>query len=174
MIYSRENGILKFKPRTQFGKISFAYLILIICSIFFAVYLFQLDNYAILGLPCLFLTSLFISLMINIRGVDIDLNLKKVIIYKKILWFRTRSIDSLTNYKSIYISKDKVIVGTSDYVDHLSDTYYYYLLSIVNEIDKKKIILAESQDYKNIANTAKLLSVDLKIEIKDKIYGRIK
>jgi hypothetical protein len=168
-MYVRERGILKFKPRTQFGNVGYVYLIVVIVLIILAIQIFRMGDLSFLGVLCLFLSCLFISLMLNIHGVNIDLKKRKILVYKNILWFSVDKVFDLNSYKVIYITKSKVVAYQSEYPGDYSEVYYYYLLSLMNEMNNQTIVLTESQDYKKIASAAKRLSVDLNMEIKQSL-----
>jgi len=171
-MYNKENDIIKFRQRALFGGMSFIYILLLIGSIIIAILLIQTGYLAILGVLCLIIAAFFLQLTLNIHGVDIVLNEQRIIVYRKILWYKSIKTEDLKHYKLINITKDKVVVETSEYSDYDSDTYFYYFLSLFDELNMKRIVLAESIKYKEIVNAARFLSKELNIEIKDKVFGR--
>ncbi len=167
-MYKQEAETLKFRHRSLFGKMSYVYIVLFIFSIVFTVVLFQADiAEQLLGLLSLFLASLFLSLMFNIHGVEIDLNRFIIITYKKVLWFRISKRYDLTDFKTITITQDIVKVKTTRYANHISDSYYYYYLNLVSQIRNQTIILDESEDYIDIADASVALSIQLNMNVYD-------
>lgn len=60
---------------------------------------------------------------------------------------------------------------TTEYSDYRSDNYYYYYLNLVCINRDQTVILAESEDYREIANAAQTLSLALNMEIYDEVLA---
>ena len=110
--------------------------------------------------------------MLNIQGVNIDLKKKKISVYKNILWFSIPKVFDLSDYKTIYITKKRIVVYQSEYEDYSSESYNYYYISLTNETNDRTVVLAESQSYKKIVNSAKRLSVELDMEVKQNLVAQ--
>lgn len=151
---------------------SYVYIVLFIFSTVFTIVLFQeVTEEGLWGLVSLFLAALFLSLMFDIHGVQIDLNRESIITYKKVLWFRISKRYNLTDFKTITITKDSVYVRASRWSDHGGDNYYYYYLNLGCPVRNQTIILAESEDYNEIVLASEGLQLMLDLEVWDGVYG---
>lgn len=166
-----ESQILKYRQQSQFGGMSYVYIVLFIFSIMSTVVSFQESNW-ILVLVSLMLGGLFLNLMFNIHGVDVDITQKIVITYKEILWFRISKSYSLTDFKNISITRKMLNIKTTRIASHSSDTYHYYYLNLVGETKKQTLMLAESEDYWEIVRAADVLALQLNMDIQDEILIR--
>lgn len=167
-MYNIEDEIIKFRHRAKFGAMSYVYIVLFIFSAFMTIGFFRY-NLVIFGLFGLFLDYLFLNLMFNIRGVEIDLTRKIITTYKKVLWLRISKSYNLDDFKTIRITQDCLNIRTTRWADHRSDNYYYYYINLVNNDTNRTLILAESQDYREIAHASEALAFQLNVEVVEQL-----
>jgi hypothetical protein len=95
----------------------------------------------------LIISIILFCFVLDFHGIEVDTLVHKIRDYKVIFWFRFGKWQNMNDFKWIHLIQDNVVVRTSDYSDHKSDTFHYYLIKLVDEINKREIILAEYKNY---------------------------
>lgn len=146
--------------RTKGGVIiAMLFLASLITSIAFLINAEFIDS-----LICLTISIILFSLILDIHGIEVDTYKHKIRDYKLILWTRIGNWENINDFKFIYLTQENVVVGTSEYSEHASDTYHYYFIKLVDELNNKEIVLGEFRNYykalylaKNIAHATGLV-----------------
>lgn len=112
------------------------------------------------------------SLVLDIQGIQVDRNLHKIRNYKVFLWFKFGTWDNINNYKSIYLTHKNITVKTSFYSNNNSETHHYYHINLVDEPNKKKILLAEYKNYYKAHKIAQNIANATGLSFKDYIKGK--
>lgn len=95
----------------------------------------------------MFISIILINVVLDFHGIEVDTLVHKIRDYKAILWFRIGKWQDMKDFRWIHLKQDNVVVRTSDYSDHKADTFHYYHIKLVDEINKKEIFLAEYKNY---------------------------
>jgi hypothetical protein len=116
------------------------------------------------------INTLLILYVIDIRGIELDMTGLKILDYRKFLWFKIGKWNDFKNYNSVFLTRGKLVIRTSIYSEHPTDSYYYFFVKLVDEQNKKEIILAEFTDYQKahqlLKNVSESLGIKGKINIK--------
>jgi hypothetical protein len=123
------------------------------------------------SLVSLILSIITIYPVLDIHGIEVDTGIRKIRDYKLFLWFRIGKWSQISEFKTIYLTQKKVIVGTSKYSEHAADTYHYYHIKLVDEIHKKEIFLAEYKNYYKAQKISVNIANATGLEFKDFLKG---
>jgi hypothetical protein len=70
----------------------------------------------------------------------------------------------------VYLTRGKLVIPRSDDDDYYADTWFYFFVKLVDEINQKEIVLAEYRDYKPARRlswkVAESLGLELKINVR--------
>jgi hypothetical protein len=160
-----DNVILRHSRGPQFrtkGGVFYAFLFLGL--IIFAGYLFSLELVLLSVLSIISSTILFCH-MLDIHGFEIDTATLNIRDYKKILWLKIGKWSNIKSYKSVYLTKERQVIHPSE-SDYIPDIYHYFLVKLVDEANKKEIILAEFKEYEKAQKLTNKVSNTLGIEAK--------
>jgi hypothetical protein len=156
----------KTKGGTILATIFLMFLIISIASLFQAEFLLSLIFFII--------SIIIFSLVIDIHGIEVDRSIHKIRDYKAFLWFKIGKWSNINEFRTIYLTQKNVIIRTSKYSDHRSDTYHYYHIKLVDELNKKEIFLAEYKNYYKAQKISKSISDATGLEFKDFLKRDIK
>jgi hypothetical protein len=116
----------------------------------------------------LLLTGIVIfSLVLNIHGIEVDTCRHTIRDYIRFLWFRIGKWRNINDYRSIYLTRENVVIRTSGYAEHASDTFHYYYIKLVDEHNNREIILAECKNYYKAQRISKNIADATGLEFKD-------
>jgi hypothetical protein len=115
--------------------ISIALLIISISGIFQSEFLLSSVTFI--------LFAILIILVIDIRGIEIDLRENRIRDYKSLYEIKIGKWENLNIYKSIIITKGVLKIPTTEYSDHSYDPYFYYYVKLIDENKEKELTLAE-------------------------------
>lgn len=118
------------------------------------------------------LCVLLFYLVIDIHGIEVDPQLHMIREYKAILWFRFGKWKQINDFKSIYLTQKNVV--TKSFYAQSSDTYHYYHIKLVDEVNQKEIILAEYKNYYRAKNISEGIAEVTGLEFKNFLKGYTK
>ena len=128
--------------RTKGGYlIAFVFLFFALISI---VTLIQLEL-EVLSI-CLPIAITLFYLMVDIRGIQVDTRLHKIREYKLFFGFHLGKWANIKDFGSIYITPKNVTVRQG-LIGNSSETFHYYHIKLVDEVNHKEIYLAEYKNY---------------------------
>jgi hypothetical protein len=140
-------GIIRISKGPQFNCKG-GHILAMISLTFFILTLYSLVNFGfILAVILLLISAVIFCIAIDIRGIEIDQNTKQIREYKAIFWWRIGRFANMSDYNSIHLLQENVVVRTSEYSEHASDTFHYYRIYLVDEVHKKRIFLAEFKNF---------------------------
>lgn len=117
-----------------------------LCSLISAIKVLFMGEY--LGSFILLIISvILINVVLDFHGIEVDTLVHKIRDYKAILWFRIGKWQNMNDFRWIHLKQDNVVVRTSEYAEHQSETFHYYHIKLVDEINKREIFLAEYKNY---------------------------
>ncbi len=125
------------------------------------------ENEYILSLLSGILGILALNLALDLRGIELDKRTHSIRDYKSFLWFRFGKWSDLREFKTLSLTQKNVTVGNSEDAEYSSDTYHYYHLKLVSEVDKREIFLAEYRNYYKALEIAKGIAGKTGLELKD-------
>lgn len=164
------NSITRYAKGPQFqiqGGVFLFFLLMVFLVI--AIVNIVFANY-FLAVFFLLSSSLLFLYIINIRGFEIDTKSGQIKEYKKFLWMRIGKWEKLKNYTCICLTKGKLNIPRSVYSGYSVDTYFYYFVKLVNEVNKKELVLFSHQEYflakEFLDQISKLIKLEVKIKIK--------
>jgi hypothetical protein len=150
-----------------FGEVFFAFGIVFLIILMLVELIAGNLIFSVL-LLCMCIAS--VSYILNIHGFEIDAAENKIRDYRKFLWFRIGDWKNMSDFKHVYLTRGKVVVPASEYSRQQSDTYYYFFVKLVDEKNKKELVLSEFRDYKKALKLMKNIAGLLRIE--EKIIAR--
>jgi hypothetical protein len=157
------NVILRHSRGPQFRtKAGVFYAFLFLGLIIFAGYLISIEL-ILLSLLSLFSSIILFSHMIDIHGFEIDTKTLIIRDYKKVLWLKIGKWRNIKSYNFVYLTKERQVIQPSD-SDYIPDIYHYFLVKLVDEANKKEIILAEFREYDKAQKLTKKVADTLGIE----------
>lgn len=109
--------------------------------------------------------------VMDIRGIEVNTLNHTVRRYRMFLWFRLGKFRRLDAYRSIYLTRKYITVGTSEYAEHSSETYHYYQIKLVDESGKQQILLAEYRNYYKAREICDFICLSTGMILKDKVKG---
>jgi hypothetical protein len=118
----------------------------------------------IYALLSLFISTLLLYLVIDIRGIEIDHFEYKIRDYRNLLGFRIGKWEDIRDYKSVSISLRNVKEATSEGSDHDFDVYFYYYVNLINKPDNKILFLAEFEEKEKAKQFANKIASKLNIK----------
>ena len=124
--------------------------------------------YFIPSLGILFSLALILYTL-DIHGIEIDPTGYRIRDYQIYLGFRTGRWEHITDYGHVYLTRGRLTISTTEYVEHESDTYYYFFVKLVDEFNHKEIMLAEYRDYKKAKDLARKVASSLRIELEIRV-----
>jgi hypothetical protein len=92
-------------------------------------------------------TIVFINIALDIHGIEINRDNQTIREYRSILWWKIGKFRKISDYTSIQLLQENVVIRTTEYSDHRSDTYHYYRIYMVDEANNKEIFLAENKNF---------------------------
>jgi len=137
----------KSKGGGLFAFVSIALFVISLAAITTMYYYFSAISFVF----CFILIYYFI----DIRGIQLDKNTKRIREYKLFLWIKIGKWQDLNNFKSIYLTKKRLVTSDTEYFE----THYYYYIKLVDESNKKEIILSEFNNYNKAFKIAKNVAV---------------
>ena len=168
----KEKHIIKISRGPQFrtkGGVVLAMLFLF----FFILSIAMVSNLQFLvSLISLIMSFVLFSLIIDIHGIEVDTNAHKIRDYKTFLWFRIGSWENINDFKFIYVTQQNVVTRSLEYSNQGSETYHYYFIKLVNELNKKEIVLAEFKNYYKAQHIARGIAESTGLELKDFLKRR--
>ena len=171
---TKENQLINISRGPQFktkgvailAVLSLTSLILSISSLFNADFL--------LAFILLIISITIFSIVLDIHGIEVDKNEHKIREYKIILGFRIGKWECINDFNSIYLAQENVNVRTSDHSEQVSETYHYYFIKLVDELNKKEILLAEYKNYYKALKIAKNVAISTGLKFRSFLKGPIK
>ena len=155
----------------KFGYLYFFILVLLLpISIAVTIYTIYELKFAPLVLVAL-LWVILINLLINIQGIEIDLEKNIFRNYKKFIFYKYGSWRDFEGFKTLSITSDHLSLSKSFYSGGY-ETHFYYYVSFVNDSSKLNIRIAEFDNYYKAYSFAKKTSAEFNLEIKDYIKGK--
>lgn len=165
MIIYQEN-ITRITKGPQFETKGGAFLFIVAFFIIFLsgdCFLKQKFIFAILSF---FVSTLLISFVLDIRGIEIDHFDYKIRDYRNLLGFKIGKWEDIRNYKSVRISIRDIKEATSEGSDHDFDVSYFYYVNLINKLDNKALFLAEFEGKDKAIQFANQIASKLNIELK--------
>ncbi len=118
--------------------------------------------------------TILFSLVVDIHGIEVDTKVHRIRDYQSFLWFKTGKWTNINDYKTIYLSQNNVIVPTSEYSELSYDTFHYYNIRLVDEINNKEIFLAEYSNYYKARQISNYVAEATGLELKEVIKGNVR
>jgi len=116
-------------------------------------------------------------IVLDIRVIEVDTRLHIIRDCKSLIWVRIGKWSRIQDFKSIYVTREIVVIGRDDESEYSTDTFHYYFVKLVDEEKKREIVLAECNNYykaqhvaKRIANLTGLLYRDFLIRNSKRKY----
>ena len=125
-----------------------------------------LANQFVISVILLLLSVISFVYTIDIHGFELDALKFRIRDYKRFLWFKFGSWSYIRNYEFVYLTKGRLTIATSDYADHSYDTYYYYFVKLVDEVNHKEIVIAEFNELLKAESLSKKVADSLGIQVK--------
>jgi hypothetical protein len=122
---------------------------------------------------CANLSILLFYVVIDLHGIEVDPRLHMIREYKAIMWFKRGKWMRINDFKTIYLTQ-KNVVTKSYYSQNSSETYHYYHIKLVDEVNKKEIILAEYKNYYKARNISEGIAEVTGLEFKNFLKGYTK
>lgn len=106
-----------------------------------------------------FMVGLFsLNRALDIRGIELNRERMEIREYKALFWWRMGKFTSISDYNSIGLLQENVVVRTTRFSDHTTDTFHYYRIYLVDEINNKAIFLAEMSNFHNADISARRIA----------------
>jgi hypothetical protein len=123
----------------------------------------------------LLITSIILfHVVLDFHGIEVDTLVHKIRDYKAILWFRIGTWHDMNDFRWIHLKQDNVVIRTSDYSDHPSETFHYYHIKLVDEIHKREILLAEYENYYRALHISNRVAAATGLGFRDFLKGGVK
>jgi hypothetical protein len=150
----------------------------ILAMIFLCLFILSINGLFIseyLGSFVLLIISIILFyFVLDFHGIEVDTLSHKIRDYKVVLWFRFGKWHNMDDYKWLHLKQDHVVVSTSDYSDHQSETFHYYHIKLVDEIHKREIFLAEYKNYYRALHISKRVAAATGLGFRDFLKGGIR
>jgi hypothetical protein len=144
---SIRNNILRIYKGPQFNSKG-GHILALISLTFFILSIYSLITIGFISAVVFLILGLAIlCIALDIRGIEINRDTQTIREYKAILWWRIGRFKNMADYKSIHLLQENVVVRTSEYSDHPTDTFHYYRIYLVDEANNKDIFLAEFKNF---------------------------
>ncbi len=101
---------------------------------------------------------ILLIIALDIRGIELKRDTKEIREYKALFCWRIGKFASMSEYNAIGLLQENVVVRTTRYSDHSTDTFHYYRIYLVDEINNKAIFLAEMSNFHNADIFAKRIA----------------
>jgi hypothetical protein len=122
----------------------------------------------------LIISIILFNVVLDFHGIEVDTLVHKIRDYKAILWFRIGKWQNMNDFKWIHLKQDNVVIRTSDYADHSSETFHYYHIKLVDEVNKREIFLAEYKNYYRALHISKRVAGATGLGFRDFLKGGVK
>jgi len=123
------------------------------------------------ALFCLAISAGLFSWVIDIHGIEVNKKTHQIKEYKAFLWFRIGEGKNINDFKALYLKQENVTTRTAGYAGSKGDTYFYYKIKLVDEINRLEIYLAEYQNYYKAQKISQYIADLTGIEFKDYVKG---
>jgi hypothetical protein len=144
---SIKNNIMRISKGPQFNSKG-GHIFALISLTFFILSINSLFTIGFISAVILLIIGIVIlCVALDIRGIEINRDTQTIREYKAILWWRIGRFKNMSDYKSIHLLQENVVVRTSEYSDHRTDTFHYYRIYLVDEANNKDIFLAEFKNF---------------------------
>ncbi|MBN2610613.1 MAG: hypothetical protein JXB00_03575 [Bacteroidales bacterium] len=115
----------------------------------------------------LLISIILLNIVLDIQGIELDTKNKLIRNYRQILWIKFGKWSNLDDYRNVWLSQKNVVIPTSEYSDHIADTYHYYHVKLVDETHDREILLYEYRNYYKARTAALNIAGNMKLELKD-------
>jgi hypothetical protein len=144
-----------------------------LCSFILSIKVLVREEY--LGAFILLIVSIILfNVVLDFHGIEVDTLVHKIREYKAVLWFRIGKWQNMNDYKWIHLKQDNVVVRTSEYANHPTETFHYYHIKLVDEINKREIFLAEYKNYYRALHVSRQVASATGLGFRDFLKGGIK
>jgi len=173
LAFFSEDQVINIRKGPQFKTrggpaLAAAFLFLLVFSV-----IGLLINEYLVSLICFLLCIPVFSLVLDIKGIEYDKSLHQIKDYKLFLWFRIGQWKNIHDFTSIYLTNKDLVVATSEYSGGTFDTYHYYYIKLVDEVNNKEILLAEYKNYYKALQISKGITDATGLKFKDFVKGRV-
>jgi len=173
-LITNRNNIINISKGPQFATKGGAILAMVFLMFLVLTIACLLQAMYLLTLFFFFFRIIVFSIVIDVHGIEVNTCVHIIRDYKAFLWVRIGKWSNINDFKSIHLTKKNVIIRTSDYSDHFSDTYHYFHIKLVDELNKKEIFLAEYKNYYKAQKISSDIANATGLEFRDYIKGTIK
>lgn len=170
-LFTRKNGIINVSKGPQFNTKGGAVLAIVSLILLLISGSCLSSKEYFLSLISFIICIVLFSSVLDIHGIEVDSDLHKIRDYKVYLGFRIGKWSNINDFKSIYLTQKNVIIPTSEGSDYASDTYHYYHIKFVDELNRKEIFLAEYKNYYTAQKISKDISDATGLVFKDFLKG---
>jgi hypothetical protein len=151
------------KGGTVFAMIFLFFAILTIFSLVQAEFTFFIFSLTI--------AILLLYLILDLRGIEVDTKAHKIRDYKYFIGFKFGKWYNINEFKSIYLKQKNVTVKNSENFEYSANTYHYYHIKLVDEINNKEIFLAEYRNYYKAQKISQNIADATGLDFKDFLKG---
>ena len=169
-----KNNVIKVSKGPQFKTKGGIFLAMIFLLFLFFSLAFLYQAELLFALICFLISAAIFSLVLDIHGIELDTSERKIRDYKAFLWFKIGEWSNINDFKSIYLTQKNVTIRTSAYSGGTADTYHYYHIKLVDELNKKEILLAEYKNYYKALKISRNVADATGLEFKDFLRKTIK
>jgi len=166
-----ENNLIRVPKGPQFKSKGAVGLSMIFLAFFIMSIVSSINGYFLVSFICLLIGITLFSYIIDVHGIEVNRHKHLIREYKVLLWMKIGKWQNTSNFKTIYILKSNVNVPTLGYSEKRSETYHYYQIKLVDEINKNEIFLAEYNNYYKAQKIAVSIANATGLGFKDFIKG---
>jgi len=147
-MFRRQGNLITISRGPQFGRKAGVFNAFVFVGALILSIVSLAGAYYVLVLPLLILSVSMFSLMIDIRGVDIDLNKNRLMPYKKFLWIKQGKWEDLSAYGEVQLRKNLLLEHPTLFSGNQTDVLYrYYHIVLADSEKMKEVVVAEFRGY---------------------------
>jgi hypothetical protein len=169
----KDKKLIHISKGPQFKTKTGPYMAIVFLAFLMFVLFSLLNSYFLLASFFILCCIIFFSLILDIRGIQLNTELHRIREYRAFLWFKTGKWLNTYDFKTIHLIHEKVVTRTSKYSEHPFNTYHYYQIKLVDEIHAKKIFLAEYKNYYKAQHISKYVAKTAGLAFKDFVKGNM-
>lgn len=150
----------------KFGVLLFVFNL----ALAFATIFILIEQLYTLSIGLLALIALIFSYVMDVRGIQIDRDSRKIREYKVFLWFKMGNWYALDDFEFIHLKRDALVtryVSVDVRTRIKSESNHYYEVFLVDENNKREIQFSESKNYYKAREVAQKIASSMEIGFKD-------